>query len=273
MSDEWLVTCPGLVPVARATCTEATPPVAVPMPVSRASNPSSRHGAHCAWLARLWQKTWPSNSAGAVHDRRRQRHLVVDGGHVFGRHADLDHLQVLRRLEHAVADARRLDHAVAGAEDERRPLVLVDQPHPAAVAEDQLKADRVVVHHVGHRPGVGDADVGGDDAAAQPPRNQIPIRHAGPADDPGRLVFQAPHDEGMGGWRPLDWQVGIDEHDAHAVGRGELAPAGSHAVGVPAQQPQHTGRHRRSPAPGAVSRRTRRGWPPPDRRRGRSCPA
>ena len=71
MSDEWLVTCPGLAPAARATCTEATPPVAAPMPVSRASNPASRHGVQRAWLARLWQKTWPS--------KRRARFTVGVG--------------------------------------------------------------------------------------------------------------------------------------------------------------------------------------------------
>jgi hypothetical protein len=41
---------------------------------------------------------------------------VVDLGHVLGRHADLDHLDPVGRLQHAVADARRLDEAVPAVE-------------------------------------------------------------------------------------------------------------------------------------------------------------
>ena len=62
MSEVWLVTCPGVGPDGRATCTDATPPVAAPMPVSRASNPASRHGVQTASAARLRQKTCPPKS-------------------------------------------------------------------------------------------------------------------------------------------------------------------------------------------------------------------
>ena len=39
---------------------------------------------------------------------------MIDVRGMHGRHAELDHLEARRRLEHAVADPRRLQHAVAG---------------------------------------------------------------------------------------------------------------------------------------------------------------
>src|SRR6185503_8416984 len=86
----------------------------------------------------------PAEVAMRVQDRRGQRHVVVERRDVLRWHADLDDLQVLGGLEHPMAYLRRLDDAVSGAELERRALVLVHQPDRTAVAEDQLKADRVV---------------------------------------------------------------------------------------------------------------------------------
>ena len=41
--------------------------------------------------------------------------------------------------------------------------------------------DPVEVHPVGHRPAVGDGDVRGDVAAAEPARDQVAIEHSGAA--------------------------------------------------------------------------------------------
>ena len=74
----------------------------------------------------------------------------------------------VRGFEHAVANLGRLNEAVAGGKPDRPALVLVDHIDPAAVAEDELEADRVVMDHVRHRAAVGDADVTRDDRAAEP---------------------------------------------------------------------------------------------------------
>ena len=185
--------------------------------------------------------------------------LMVDGRDVFGGHANLDDLQVLGRFEHAVADLRRLDDAVAGSQDERRTLILVDQPDPAAVAEDQLKADRVVMDHVGHGSGVGDADVRRDDAAAQPPGIEIAIAHARPADHPRRVVLQPAHDECV--------PVGGDSSGGLAAAIRTRVPFGASSsrwppgkrLRIAAEQPHDTRRmaSRRAPAECAGHGRTK----------------
>ena len=153
----------------------------------------------------------------------RQLHLVVDGGEVFRGHADLDHLESGRRLEHPVADLGGLDHAVAGAEHERRPLVLVHEPHPAAVAEDELEADRVVVDHVVHRTRFGDPDVRRDDGAAEPLREEVPVVHAGAADDPRIGVREPPHHETVGRLRDDERRIRVLHRDPVAAGGGQFA--------------------------------------------------
>ena len=172
---------------------------------------------------------------------------MVDGGDVLGRHTDLDDLQVPGRLEHPVANLRRLNHAVSGGQDERRSLVLVDEADPPVDAEDQLKADRVVVDHVRYGSGVRYADVRGDDAATQASGNQIPVLHAGPADHPRRVVFQPSHDEGMRRRRHLQRRIGIDEKDAATVGCRELARPAGEGVRILAGEPQRGRRDGRAP--------------------------
>ena len=93
----------------------------------------------------------------------RKLHLVVDRRYVLCRHTDLDDLDVLRCVQHAMPDLRRLDQAVAAVQAERSALVLVDNVDPPPVAEDELETDGVVVDHVGNRPTVRYADVAGDD--------------------------------------------------------------------------------------------------------------
>jgi hypothetical protein len=53
--------------------------------------------------------------------RGGQGHRMVDLGHMFGRHADLDHLDPFARFQHPMADLRRLDEAVAGMQCRRIP--------------------------------------------------------------------------------------------------------------------------------------------------------
>ena len=77
-----------------------------------------------------------------------------------------------------MADLRGLDHAIPGTQHEWRLLILVDEPHPAAVAEDELEADRMEMDHVGDRARVSDADVGSDDGASQTVREQVGVVHA-----------------------------------------------------------------------------------------------
>ena len=48
---EFPIAAPPDPPVTRATCTEATPPVASPMPVSLASNPAILQGSQTASLS------------------------------------------------------------------------------------------------------------------------------------------------------------------------------------------------------------------------------
>ena len=152
---------------------------------------------------------------------------MVNAREVLGGDPDFDHLDPCRGFEHPVADLRGLDHAVAGAEHERRPLVLVDEPHPPAVAEDELEADRVVVNHVGDRPGIGDADVGSDDGASQALGEEIAVAHAGAADDPGLAVHEPPDDESVRRlWNDERGIRGLDGNSV-AAGGGEAGPTAS----------------------------------------------
>ena len=166
--------------------------------------PRSRHGAQVAWSATLWQKTCPPKSRSGVHDRRGQRH-ARDRRWSRARRA---------RRSRSPAGARTprahgAGSAAAGSTQSPAPRTnggpwssYTSRTQPL-VAEDQLKADRMEVHHVGHRPGVRDADVRSDDAAAEPAWNQVAVVHPGAADHPGRVVLQAAHDEGMRGRRRL----------------------------------------------------------------------
>ena len=82
----------------------------------------------------------------------------------------------------------------------------------------------------------------GDDAAAQPAGNQIPIAHARPADHPRRVVLQPAHDERVRGPRCLERRVGGGEDDAGAVRRGQFPCAAGNGLGLAAEQPDDAGR-------------------------------
>ena len=155
----------------------------------------------------------------------RQLHLVVDGGHMLGRDAYFQNLDIVRGKKHPVAYFRRLDHAVAGMKPEFRTLILIDEVHPPGETEDQLKPHRMVMHHVGHRPAVGNADMAGDDRAAKPVGDQIAVMHAGPADDPWRLVSKPADDVVMPGRRGDHLRITPVDFDPHAIRGDKLALA------------------------------------------------
>ena len=178
-----------------------------------------------------------AEDAIGIQNRSRQLDLVVDGGHVVGGHADLDHLQVLGRFEHAVPDLRGLDHAVPGLQHEGRPLVLVDELHLAPIGEDQLETHGVVVDDVGNGTGVGDPDVGGDDASAKAARHQVAVVHACAADHPGRVVLQPPYEEGMLRFGYLQRRIGLYDLDPGAVRRGEFGLSACEGRRIVAQDP------------------------------------
>ena len=150
--------------------------------------------------------------------RGGQLHLVIHAGEVLGGNTDLDHLDPCRGLEDPVANLRGLDHAIPGAQHEWRPLVLVDEPHPAAVAEDELEADRMEMDHVGDRARFSNADVGSDDGASQTVGEQVAVVHARAADDPGLGVYEPPDDELVR--RLGDDERGIRVFDGHSVAAG-----------------------------------------------------
>ena len=166
---------------------------------------------------------------------------MVDGCQVLGGHAQLDHLAVVRRLQHPVTDLRRLDDTVARLEAEGGPLVLVDQVEPAAVAVNELKGDGVEVHHVRHRASLANADVRGDHGPAEASRNQVAVLHAGAADDPRLALVQPLHHQGVTGRGPLERRAGGADLDSRSVGSGQLGLARGEPVRVLAQQANRAG--------------------------------
>jgi len=141
-----------------------------------------------------------------------------------------------------VADLWWLDHAIAGVQAERVSLIFVDQIDPAAITEDQLKTDGVVVHHVGHRAAVGDADVRRDDRTAQAVGDQVAILHAGTADDPGGLIGEAAHHEAVLRRRQDEGWVQVVDLDPGAVRRGQFAGAAGEGLGVSGADADGAGR-------------------------------
>ena len=246
--------------------------VAVPMPVSRASNPCSRHGCPHRLLHLAPAENLSAEISVGVEERGGQFHLVIHGGDVLGGYADFNHLEVLGRLENAVPNLRRLNDAIARLQDERRPLILVHQPDPTVVAEDQLKAHRVVVDHIRHGPGVRDANVRRDNAAAEPAGNQIPIPACPRGRSPkgrcpsgaARRMHAASEASSVADWRQRSecahhWGPSVP---ARRLQR--LRDRGTTAAARPAR------RSRR--APGEFAGRVPTGRRQTDRQQGRSCP-
>ena len=91
---------------------------------------------------------------------------MIDFGHVFGGHTDLDHLKIIGRLHHAMADLRRLDKAIPRIQAQQAALVLIKDVDPTVDTEDQLKSNLVKMHHVWNRPTVGDPNMAGNHRTA-----------------------------------------------------------------------------------------------------------
>ena len=119
-----------------------------------------------------------------------------------------------------MADTRRLEHAVAGSEHEGVAFALVHQAHPTGDAIDQLEADVVKVHLVGHRAGGGDADVRGNEPSSLTTRQEVAVQHSGTAHAPAGIgdpaEFERRHERWHGGLaRPRC--VAADEADGHPL--------------------------------------------------------
>ena len=77
----------------------------------------------------------------------------------------------------------------------------------------------VEVDVVGHRAGVGDVDVRGDEAPAEPAWDQVAVSHPGAPDDPARFVVEpVDHELLDDGWH-LDGWIGTHHVDDGAVRR------------------------------------------------------
>src|SRR3546814_3695271 len=100
---------------------------------------------------------------------------------------------------------------------ERWALIFVDHAHPAGLAENHLKAHAMVMHIVGHLATVGDTDMRGDEATAEPPRDQIAVMHAGTANVPCRVFLTVSDEECLLCGCNLQCRLGIDQLDANAT--------------------------------------------------------
>lgn len=201
------------------------------MPVSRYSYPASPPRRPRRGRRLVEHEPVAIGAVSAVRQGAagRQRRLRVAPCLVLGRAADLDHLHPIAGLQHPMADGGRLQEAVALLQQHRLALVFVGHAHPA-VAVDHLEPDVVEVHVVGHRPTVGDEDVGGDEAPAQPAGDEVAIVHPGAALAEGAVVIgHACEHELFPQRRDLQRWVGGRELDDGAVGcgdRGRLAIGG-----------------------------------------------
>ncbi len=154
-----------------------------------------------------------------------------------------------------------------------RALILVDHVDPALDAEDQLEADLVEMHHVGHRAAVGDADMAGDDRAAEPRGDQVAVLHPGAADHPGRLIGEPADDEGMFGRRLHHRRV--ERADLDAWCRPARSAALRRRRSAPGRWPERRSAARagRRRFPAAAAARGPKAPPPAGCRRARSVPA
>ena len=81
-----------------------------------------------------------------------------------------------------------LDHAIAGMQPKFRTLILIDKINLASDAENELKSDCVIMHHVGYRTTIRNADMAGNNRPPQPVRDQVPVMHASTPNYPRSLI-------------------------------------------------------------------------------------
>ena len=114
----------------------------------------------------------------------------------------------------------RLRSALARLNPQDIALVFIQDIHPTGDAEDQLKPDLVVMHHIRHRA-IRHPDVAGDHRPAQPRRDQIAVFHARATNHPGRLIGQPPHHESVFSLRQDQRRVQLINLDQGAARRSE----------------------------------------------------
>ena len=182
-SPSWAPTGASAPGPSRARLAPATSrPVAASMPVSRHSNPAARHGVHVASAARWSTNRWPSKSRSCRDvgsDSSGSNHVSCTAGQVI---STTSRPPELSRTRWRIPGGWSTQSPAV--EHEGVALALVHEAHPTGDAEDQLEADVVKVHLVGHRAGVGDADVRGDEPSALTTRQQVAVQHPGTADAP-----------------------------------------------------------------------------------------
>ena len=131
-----------------------------------------------------------------------------------------------------------LDHAIASMQPKFRTLILIDKINPASDAENELKSDCVIMHHVGYRTTIRNADMAGNNRAAKPVGNQITIVHASAANHPWGRIGKPPHDIAVLCWRGNQQRIPLFNENPHTVGCGQFACSTGDAAGVGHQQAQ-----------------------------------
>ena len=96
---------------------------------------------------------------------------------MVGGDADFDHLDPVAGFQHAVADCRGLDEAIARVQPADAALVFIEHVNPASDAENQLKADLMVMHQIRHFA-IGHANMAGNHRPTQTVGHQIAVHHA-----------------------------------------------------------------------------------------------
>ena len=116
---------------------------------------------------------------------------------MFGGDTNFDDLDLGRGFDHPVTDAGGLGYTIARMQADGVTLIFVKNINPALVAENELKSDRVIVHHIRDWAAIRDADVTGNDRPTKPGWDQIAVMHPGAADDPRCLITQAAYGKFM----------------------------------------------------------------------------
>ena len=186
----------------------------------------------------MMHKTLPLEQAVGVCRTVWQGHLVINGRDVLGRHANFHHFDIFRCKQYPMADFRWLDHTVTSMQPEFRALILIDKINPASDTENQLKSDRVIMHHIRHGPTIGNADMAGNDRAAEPVGNQIAVMHPGTANHPGRLISKPPDNIAVLGSRRDQRRITVFEQNPHAIWRGQFAAPTGDLIRIRHKKPQ-----------------------------------
>eukprot|EP00966_Prymnesium_polylepis_P315095 7280969-Prymnesium_polylepis.1 len=103
----------------------------------------------------------------------RERELLIRARRVLRGHSQLENLEAVGSLEHAVSNGGRLDHQVARGQHKRLALALVHQSRPPGKTVYALEAHQVKMRVVGHRSTGRDLDLRRDHRATEAARDQV----------------------------------------------------------------------------------------------------